>query len=177
MYFRHKHFLTWLLYATVMAFVWISGFYVGIPQMALSFDTTYMCAGLMLVYLLTEVYLGSLAWRTSSAIESKRRLPKLGDLETDGLYKRNEFGYFVGDTVLLVGLFGTVYGIIRSFQPFFGMHGFDTATLQNHMGDFFTGLAVAFFPSAVSIAVKAMLDVSSRILTNAADGLVEARNK
>jgi hypothetical protein len=52
-------------------------------------------------------------------------------------------------------------------MPFFGLTSFDINTIQPHLLKMFSGIAIAFFPTAISILVKIFLDFHSRLHQNA----------
>jgi len=58
----HKVFLFWLLYIVVVLVGWGFLFYLGLPQIALSHDHSYLTVVLLGLYLVAEVLSGRQAW-------------------------------------------------------------------------------------------------------------------
>lgn len=91
----------------------------------------------------------------------------------DKLYLKTNIGDFVSSRIVWVGIFATIVGVILSFWPFM-TSGFDAATIQRLMPDFFAGVAVAFIPTAASFVFKIALDINTRILAAGVSDTLDA---
>jgi hypothetical protein len=74
------------------------------------------------------------------------------------------FGRLSGDIIVALGIFGTVCGVILTLMPFLGVTKFEVSLLQPELLKMFTGMAVAFFPTALSILLKVLLDINDHLL-------------
>jgi hypothetical protein len=61
----HRIFLLWLLYIVIVIFGWGTALYIGLPQIALHFDHSYLTYLLFGIYFAAEVLSGRQAWRVS----------------------------------------------------------------------------------------------------------------
>lgn len=62
----HRTFLSWLLYAVAVGFLWATLLYVGIPQLAIASDHSHLTVALLAVYALAELSAARSAWWLSS---------------------------------------------------------------------------------------------------------------
>lgn len=82
----------------------------------------------------------------------------------DRLHESHGFGRLAGEMIVALGIFGTVCGVILTLIPFLGVNKFDIAQLQPELLRMFTGMAVAFFPTALSILLKVLLDMNDYLM-------------
>ncbi len=65
-FLTHKVFLFWLLYIVIVLFGWAALFFMGLPQIALHYDHSYLTYLLFGMYLTAEILSGRQAWRVSN---------------------------------------------------------------------------------------------------------------
>lgn len=82
----------------------------------------------------------------------------------DSLHETHGIVRLAGEMIVALGIFGTVCGVILTLIPFLGITKFDVALLQPELLKMFTGMAVAFFPTALSILLKVMLDINEHLM-------------
>jgi hypothetical protein len=94
------------------------------------------------------------------------------ELTTERLHRKASVTEFISGRIVWVGIFATVMGVILSFWPFMTT-GANIEQIQGRLGEFFSGVAVAFIPTAISFVLKIFLDVSDRILRDGIDDVTE----
>lgn len=216
----HKIFLYWLLYCAVIVFSGAVSFFMGLPQLVISADESYLTILLIGMYLLAEFMGGqqiiwtsrlhrvtgdALAWLrnnklthinrsqngsvTMSAHESVHAIPagsladlisSLRDKEANGaggqveqvmlmdgfeerLHQNTGAAEFLASRIVWVGILATIVGVIMAFWPF-REAGMSVDAMRSNIGQFFSGVAVAFIPTAVSFVFKIALDFNARII-------------
>lgn len=96
----------------------------------------------------------------------------LMEITTDRLHRKASVPEFIGARIVWIGILATVLGVVLAFWPFMTA-GANVDQLQGRLGEFFSGVAVAFIPTAISFVLKIALDVSDRILRDGIDDLTE----
>ena len=221
----HKVFLTWLIYFVIVILVGAGLCYLGIPQIAIMSDHSYLTTVLLGMYAISEILSARQAWKMSSELliaqqakewlksnnmvslvfsdetvlflsntathtvkpsETANHFIALRDMAANGhkvdqsilldvlsdrLNSKISFIEFVAGRVVWVGILATILGVILAFWPLLsGDMSVDTIRLK--LGGFFSGIAVAFIPTAASFVFKIALDFGTNILNNAADEIV-----
>jgi biopolymer transport protein ExbB/TolQ len=85
------------------------------------------------------------------------------NLAADQAFSRSERGLFMADIITLLGLLGTMVGLIIAFFPFFE-GDFDITRGQLILTHLFNGISVAFFTTATAIACSILIRVNSKHL-------------
>jgi hypothetical protein len=100
----------------------------------------------------------------------------------DKLRGSNGFGAFASDTVMKLGLLGTIIGFIIMLAPIAGLDASDRALMKSSMGLMSSGMAVAMYTTLAglvgSILLKFqyyMLDAATAKVFSGAVGLTETR--
>jgi hypothetical protein len=88
------------------------------------------------------------------------------------MFRKSGIGDFVASRIVWVGIFATIVGVILSFWPFINM-GFDPEAMREALPEFFSGVAVAFIPTAVSFVFKIALDINTRIINGGVEETLE----
>ncbi len=203
----HKLFLSWLLYIIIVIFLFIISWYAGYLQIITANDPTYITYGIIVLFILTEIYMLSIhiiadkelnyITHINKLFENKENLSiskndfkdmipqssvqkyitNLYDLKSpvnmnllhamaDNLQNKN-YGWFMSDLMIRLGLLGTVVGLIISFMPFieraFTGGSFDPKQIQGIISELFQGIAAAFFTTAAGIIFGTFTSISSRI--------------
>jgi hypothetical protein len=94
------------------------------------------------------------------------------DSFSEKVYFNAEIVDFVASRIVWVGILATILGVIIAFWPFL-QAGLNIDALKNNIAGFFSGVAVAFIPTAVSFVFKIALDINSRILMGGVNEIVE----
>ena len=175
---RHKTFLLWLLYVAVMIGLWTSAVYAGLPQIIWAHDALYISVVLLGLYAAAEVSAGLAAIRVSRlAANAADRGYWLrgGHLSStyEILEERSMLGKWLAVRIEKIGIVATFLGVVIAFWPFLST-GSDIEAMKGHLGEFFAGLAVAFIPATVSIALATALDFSARIIRSGLTDIREA---
>lgn len=173
MFHSHKHILFWLAYATVLV-IFLTGCVVfGIFQNIWLYDITLLSSLILCAWLITEIVGAYQLWQINRSIDKRC----YGTASDDQMLQKHSFVAFMGEIIVTVGIFGTVIGVIIALIPFFGMKSFDPTSLQPQLLKMFAGIAVAFFPTAISILIKVFLDFHARLHQNAVLEFLHNRTK
>ncbi len=163
----HKHALFWLAYTVVLAGILVIAASTGLLSLIWGYDLTYLSTVIFGVWLFTEIVGGIQLVSLSQKITQLKKGHYMDPIDTETLWNRHSFVSFMSEIVVAAGIFGTVIGVILSLMPFFGLNNFDINTVQPHLLKMFSGIAIAFFPTAISILLKIFLDFHSRLHQNA----------
>lgn len=227
----HRVFLSWLIYMVIIVLLGAGLVYMGIPQIAIASDHSYLTLVLLGMYVISEVFSARQAWKISKehviasttnqwlqehvltsmdvtangtvilyakttagdvfttvvpASETALHLAGLQDLARGGnhvdqgillevladrLHSRVSTIEFIAGRVVWVGILATILGVILAFWPLLGA-GMAVEMIRLKLGGFFSGIAVAFIPTAASFVFKIALDFGTKILTNGSAEIV-----
>lgn len=111
---------------------------------------------------------------TQNANGPKRRMDQQELLSAfaENLDRRTSIGDFIGSRIVWVGILATIIGVIMAFWPF-QEAGMSIDAMRSNLGEFFSGVAVAFIPTAVSFIFKITLDLNSKILQDGVSEMIE----
>ena len=85
-------------------------------------------------------------------------------------------GWFAADSVLKIGLLGTIIGFILMLAPISSLVSFDPASLQKAVGGMSGGMAVALYTTLTGLAVNIVLRFQFQFLADTMQSLLlEAR--
>ncbi len=123
---------------------------------------SYLIAGIWLV--LTLRWLWLLRW-----VQRQYDLPT--DFDTDHreaiLARWLNHGWFAADSVLKLGLLGTIIGFILMLAPISKLSGYDAASLQAALGEMSAGMAVALYTTLTGLVANLLLRLQFQILSDA----------
>jgi hypothetical protein len=85
----------------------------------------------------------------------------------DRLKGSNAFGAFASDTMLKLGLLGTIIGFIMMLAPIGGLDPENRAAVRSSMSLMSDGMAVAMYTTLVGLAASILLKVQYSILDSA----------
>lgn len=94
------------------------------------------------------------------------------DAFAEHLDRRISMGDFIASRIVWVGILATIVGVIMAFWPF-QQAGMTIDAMRANLGAFFSGVAVAFIPTAVSFVFKITLDFNTKILQNGISEIIE----
>jgi biopolymer transport protein ExbB/TolQ len=119
----------------------------------------------------TARHIASLVEKHDSGSDHIDQTILINSLE-DHLYKKIAIGEFISSRIVWIGILATILGVIMAFWPLMGGGGAIDAMKAN-IGLFFSGIAVAFIPTAVSFVIKIALDFNTRILESGVEDVVD----
>lgn len=114
----------------------------------------------------------SLATQRANGPTRKMDQQELLDAFAEHLERRISIGDFIASRIVWVGILATIIGVIMAFWPF-QQAGMSIDAMRSNLGEFFSGVAVAFIPTAVSFIFKITLDLNSKILQNGISEMIE----
>ena len=86
-------------------------------------------------------------------------------------------GWFAADSVLKIGLLGTIIGFILMLAPISSLVSFDPASLQKALGGMSGGMAVALYTTLTGLSVNIVLRFQFQFLADTMQSLMlEARS-
>lgn len=158
---QHKYALFWLSYLVIVILSIVGVTYSGLMHLIWKYDVTYLSSVIFCIWILTEIIGGY------QIIKLDRQTTNSHDKEIsktiESIFAQHRFVNFMSEIIVTLGIFGTVIGVILALMPFFSLTSFDPVKLQPQLLQMFSGIAVAFFPTAISILIKVFLDVNARI--------------
>ena len=123
---------------------------------------SYLIAGIWLV--LTLRWLWLLRW-----VQRQYDLPT--DFDTDHreaiLARWLNHGWFAADSVLKLGLLGTIIGFILMLAPISNLRGYDATSIQSALGEMSAGMAVALYTTLTGLVANLLLRLQFQILADA----------
>ncbi|MGB1117615.1 MAG: MotA/TolQ/ExbB proton channel family protein [Parvibaculales bacterium] len=123
---------------------------------------SYLIAAIWLV--LTLRWLWLLRW-----VQRQYDLPT--DFDTEHreaiLARWLNHGWFAADSVLKLGLLGTIIGFILMLAPISKLSGYDAASLQAALGEMSAGMAVALYTTLTGLVANLLLRLQFQILSDA----------
>lgn len=81
-------------------------------------------------------------------------------------------GWFAADSVLKIGLLGTIIGFILMLSPIASLASFDAASLQAALGQMSGGMAVALYTTLTGLVVNIVLRFQFQFLADAMQTLL-----
>ncbi len=90
----------------------------------------------------------------------------------DKLRAQNEFGWFISDILLKLGLLGTVVGFIIMLGSVADITSFDANIMQQVLGSMSAGMGVALFTTLAGLVGGMLLAVQYQLLENGSDNLM-----
>jgi hypothetical protein len=85
----------------------------------------------------------------------------------DALRGPNQFGTFVSDALMKLGLLGTIIGFILMLAPIAGLDAADRASVKSSMGLMSDGMAVAMYTTLTGLIGSVLLSMQYYLLDNA----------
>lgn len=114
----------------------------------------------------------SLAMQSANGSKGRVDQTALLDAFTEHLERRISIGDFIASRIVWIGILATIVGVIMAFWPF-QQAGMSIDAMRSNLGEFFSGVAVAFIPTAVSFIFKITLDLNSKILQDGISEMIE----
>src|SRR5712691_2378206 len=85
----------------------------------------------------------------------------------DALRGPNQLGSFASDSLMKLGLLGTIVGFIRMLAPIAGLDGADKVSVKNSMGLMSDGMAVAMYTTLTGLIGSVLLQMQYYLLDQA----------
>ena len=128
-------------------------------------------AGVALPKSLTSDHIRDLARK--AATQGERRLDQTLLLRNlaDRMRGSNSFGSFASDTLMKLGLLGTIIGFIIMLAPIAGLDVSDKSVLKSSMGVMSDGMAVAMYTTLAGLVGSILLKIQYSILDGATAAL------
>ena len=76
-------------------------------------------------------------------------------------------GWFAADSVLKLGLLGTIIGFILMLAPISNLSGYDATSIQSALGEMSAGMAVALYTTLTGLVANLLLRLQFQILADA----------
>jgi len=118
------------------------GLYMGLGEALWDSDFTKLSFVNLLVLIVTSVWCGHKSWQIDR-----------------GLTPNIEFGWFMSDLVLTIGMIGTVIGFIEMLSGFAGINIEDISTIQDLITELGVGMSTALYTTLTGLISSALLKV------------------
>ena len=76
-------------------------------------------------------------------------------------------GWFAADSVLKLGLLGTIIGFILMLAPISKLSGYDATSIQSALGEMSAGMAVALYTTLTGLVANLLLRLQFQVLADA----------
>ena len=76
-------------------------------------------------------------------------------------------GWFAADSVLKLGLLGTIIGFILMLAPISNLSGYDATSIQSALGEMSAGMAVALYTTLTGLVANLLLRLQFQVLADA----------
>jgi hypothetical protein len=90
-----------------------------------------------------------------------------GPIDEDDMARWLNHGWFAADSVLKIGLLGTIIGFILMLAPIGELTGFDAASLQSALAAMSAGMAVALYTTLAGLSTNIILRFQYQFLADA----------
>lgn len=90
----------------------------------------------------------------------------------DRIYNRHAVGHFVADTLLKIGLLGTIIGFILMLLPVAEIKEFEANLIQQLLGKMSQGMAVALYTTLAGLSTSMLLKMQYHLIDSSAADLV-----
>lgn len=114
--------------------------------------------------------------KSTNGPKGKLDQKELIDSFVEHLERRTSIGDFIAARIVWVGILATIVGVIMAFWPF-QQAGMTIDAMRANLGDFFSGVAVAFIPTAVSFVFKITLDFNGKIIQDGISEMIEVATR
>jgi hypothetical protein len=94
------------------------------------------------------------------------------DAYSDRIHNRHAAGHFIADTLLKLGLLGTIIGFILMLLPVAEITNFEANLMQQMLGKMSLGMAVALYTTLAGLVTSTLLKLQYQVLDTAAANLV-----
>ena len=149
----------------------------GLVSVLLSGDRSYLSLVIFAVwavmslrwlYLLRYVQ----QWRDQLAVP-RAAMPAAQTDQIEAMLARwLNHGWLAADSVLKLGLLGTIIGFILMLSPIAGLSGYDAASLQAALTKMSGGMAVALYTTLAGLVANLLLRVQFQLLADAMQALL-----
>jgi hypothetical protein len=182
--------LRWLIFTGATVFAAILLWRYGLIRLMIVSDRTYLSSVIALIYIGASLHClwrtivisreGDAGRRVASRIESSGadvvpdplapvRLDQTLLLRSlaDRLRGSNGFGSFASDTIMKLGLLGTIIGFIIMLAPIAGLDASDKSMMKSSMGLMSDGMAVAMYTTLAGLVGSILLKIQYYMLDTA----------
>jgi len=90
----------------------------------------------------------------------------------DRIHNRHATGHFIADTLLKLGLLGTIIGFILMLLPVAEITNFEANLMQQMLGKMSLGMAIALYTTLAGLVTSTLLKLQYQVLDTAAANLV-----
>ncbi|MCH1541565.1 MAG: MotA/TolQ/ExbB proton channel family protein [Alphaproteobacteria bacterium] len=96
-----------------------------------------------------------------------RRMESTDEIAEEDMLRWLNHGWFAADSVLKIGLLGTIIGFILMLAPIGELTSFDAASLQNALAAMSAGMAVALYTTLTGLIANIILRFQFQFLADA----------
>ena len=167
---KYESFLKWWLTFTLIVIGFIFSCYIGIIRTIYEKDASFLSMATLIVFFYTSIQIGKYIFEVC-----KNTNPTPHDI---GNYTRNEeFGWFVSEMCLNLGMLGTIVGFVMMLSGFDGLDISNQKTIQGLLSELGKSMATALYTTLVGLICGQLLKLQTFILSLHLNKLETNENK
>lgn len=134
---KHAPFLRWLLMVVPLAVVGVIAGKLGLYHEIYVQDKSWISFTIFAIFIIASLWCGRQTFKGSPS--------------------GSQFGWFVSDACLTLGMIGTIVGFLMMFSGGINISAGDTAGIQRLLGRFGVGIGTALYTTLVGLVCSMML--------------------
>ncbi|MFA5488443.1 MAG: MotA/TolQ/ExbB proton channel family protein [Candidimonas sp.] len=140
----------------------------GVFDFIITYDSSLISVAILTIYTGTEIYASYQSWFISRQIDkiknNQNYYLKNSNIEIikQMVFSRVHYVRFMASMLTMLGLFGTIYGLIMIFMPYFS--GQDTNDIKMILEYLFSNIGVASITTAVGLICSMLLRINAESL-------------
>jgi hypothetical protein len=146
---NYKRFIFWWVSVLLVATSIFWANYFGLVNTIWASDSTKITSIILVLFTITNLALGWLAWKASDPIfmSTKRYI----------LEKITDYSWFMSEMLMALGMFGTVVGLIHMLEVNAVSDIKDSSAIQGMLGGMWKAMGLALYTNAVGLLFSIIL--------------------
>jgi len=165
-----KPLLRWWLFISLTLILAFAFYYFGLFAEVWDKDRTKLSFLIMFLFFVTSIHCGRETIKVSNALEGNIAKNEINSIDWRG---NQEIGWFISDTVLTIGMIGTVSGFLLMLTgAFAGVDLSDEVAMQNVLEKMSKGMSTALYTTLFGLICGSLLKIQYFSLGRATDILI-----
>jgi len=165
-----KRLLRWWLFISLTLILAFAFYYFGLFAEVWDKDRTKLSFLIMFLFFVTSIHCGRETIKVSNALEGNIAKNEINSIDWRG---NQEIGWFISDTVLTIGMIGTVSGFLLMLTgAFAGVDLSDEVAMQNVLEKMSKGMSTALYTTLFGLICGSLLKIQYFSLGRATDILI-----
>lgn len=146
----HKRFILWWVSVLLVSTFVFWAYYFGLINTIWVSDTTKITSIIAVLFTITNLVLGWLAYKASDPFFVSTRRPLLE--------KITDYCWFISEQIMALGMLGTVIGLIHMLEGnVIGSNLNDMSNVQKMLGSMWSAMGLALYTNAVGLLFSIIL--------------------